>query len=93
MMGESCAVGVLGATGYTGMETVRLLGQHPRLHLLAASARQEAGKPLSVAVPSLSTAAVVLNETSPSWTPDGRALTNRRASCSAAADCERPLRF
>ncbi len=47
--GASCGVGILGATGYTGAELVRLILDHPRAHLVALSARQYAGQRASEA--------------------------------------------
>lgn len=42
-------VGIVGATGYTGGELVRLLSQHPRVQLTVLTSRSEAGKPLTSA--------------------------------------------
>ncbi len=39
-------VGLVGVTGYTGMELVRLLTMHPEMELVMASSRAEAGKRL-----------------------------------------------
>jgi N-acetyl-gamma-glutamyl-phosphate reductase len=39
-------VGVLGATGYTGRELVRLLARHPRVRIAFATSESEAGAPL-----------------------------------------------
>ncbi len=39
-------VGLVGVTGYTGMELVRLLTAHPSMQLVLASSRAEAGKRL-----------------------------------------------
>ncbi len=39
-------VGLIGVTGYTGMELTRLLTQHPRMQLVLAASRSEAGKVL-----------------------------------------------
>ncbi|MBW3631112.1 MAG: hypothetical protein KY464_17715, partial [Gemmatimonadetes bacterium] len=39
-------VGVLGATGYTGRELVRLLAEHPRAQIVFATSESEAGRPL-----------------------------------------------
>jgi N-acetyl-gamma-glutamyl-phosphate reductase len=44
-------VAVVGASGYTGMELLRLLLVHPGVELVAATSRQEAGKPLSLVFP------------------------------------------
>ena len=37
-------VGVLGASGYTGSETVRLLLRHPKVEIAALTADRSAGK-------------------------------------------------
>ncbi len=39
-------VGLIGVTGYTGMELTRLLTQHPHMRLVLAASRSEAGKNL-----------------------------------------------
>ncbi len=39
-------VGLIGVTGYTGMELTRLLTQHPSMRLTLAASRSEAGKKL-----------------------------------------------
>lgn len=39
-------VGVLGATGYTGQELLRLLGRHPGVRIVFATSESEAGRPL-----------------------------------------------
>ncbi|MEW6501700.1 MAG: N-acetyl-gamma-glutamyl-phosphate reductase [Thermodesulfobacteriota bacterium] len=46
-------VGIVGASGYTGAELVRLLVNHPAVELTLATSRQYAGKPLSQAFPHL----------------------------------------
>jgi N-acetyl-gamma-glutamyl-phosphate reductase len=43
---SSAAVGVLGATGYTGRELLRILGNHPRVRIAFATSESEAGTPL-----------------------------------------------
>jgi len=45
--------GLVGVTGYTGMELARLLAAHPSMHLVTATARTEAGKHLSDIYPFL----------------------------------------
>jgi len=45
--------GIVGGTGYTGIELLRLLAQHPQVELKAITSRQEAGKPVSALFPSL----------------------------------------
>ena len=45
--------GVVGGTGYSGVELLRLLAQHPQVEIAVATSRQEAGKPVSAVFPSL----------------------------------------
>lgn len=42
----SLRVAVVGASGYSGEELVRLLWQHPHVELIAITSRQSAGKPV-----------------------------------------------
>jgi len=46
-------VGIVGGTGYTGVELLRLLSQHPQAELAAITSRQEAGTAVSALFPSL----------------------------------------
>ncbi|HET7535089.1 MAG TPA: N-acetyl-gamma-glutamyl-phosphate reductase [Candidatus Didemnitutus sp.] len=46
-------VGIVGASGYSGEVLVKLLLSHPHVTLAAVTSRQQAGKPLSAAIPSL----------------------------------------
>ncbi|MGE4298226.1 MAG: N-acetyl-gamma-glutamyl-phosphate reductase [Desulfovibrionaceae bacterium] len=46
-------VGLVGVTGYTGMELARLLASHPSLTLTRATSRAEAGQPLAAIYPFL----------------------------------------
>ena len=46
-------VGIVGASGYTGAELVRLLVNHPEVEITLATSRQYAGKPLSQVFPHL----------------------------------------
>src|SRR3989304_2566849 len=46
-------VGIVGGTGYTGVELLRLLAQHPRAELAAITSRKEAGMPVADLFPSL----------------------------------------
>jgi len=39
-------VGIIGATGYTGSELLRILAKHPKAEVVAATSRQMAGKPV-----------------------------------------------
>jgi N-acetyl-gamma-glutamyl-phosphate reductase len=42
---------IVGASGYTGMELLRLLLGHPGVELVTVTSRQEAGKPLAAVFP------------------------------------------
>lgn len=46
-------VGIVGGTGYTGVELLRLLAQHPQVELAAITSRGEAGMRVSDMFPSL----------------------------------------
>ena len=46
-------VGVIGGTGYTGVELLRLLAQHPLVELSAITSRGDAGVPVADMFPSL----------------------------------------
>lgn len=46
-------VGVVGGTGYTGVELLRLLAQHPEVELTAITSRGDAGRPVSDMFPNL----------------------------------------
>ncbi len=45
--------GIVGGTGYTGVELLRLLAQHPGVTLTAITSRKEAGMPVAEMFPSL----------------------------------------
>ena len=45
--------GIVGGTGYTGVELLRLLAQHPDVELSAITSRGEAGTPVADMFPSL----------------------------------------
>ena len=45
--------GIVGGTGYTGVELLRLLAQHPQVELAAITSRKEAGTAVSALFPSL----------------------------------------
>ena len=47
------SVGLVGATGYTGLEVARLLDSHPSAKIVAATARADAGKRICDVHPSL----------------------------------------
>jgi N-acetyl-gamma-glutamyl-phosphate reductase len=46
-------VGIVGGTGYTGVELLRLLAQHPNAKIVAITSRAEAGLPVAQLFPSL----------------------------------------
>lgn len=46
-------VGIVGGTGYTGVELLRLLAQHPQAEIVAITSRKETGMPVSEMFPSL----------------------------------------
>jgi len=45
--------GIVGGTGYTGVELLRLLARHPRVELRAITSRKEAGTPVAAMFPGL----------------------------------------
>ena len=53
MISERIKVAVLGASGYTGQELLRLLAMHPSVELVSVTSRQEAGRPLVSVFPRL----------------------------------------
>ena len=54
--------GIVGGTGYTGVELLRLLSQHPQVELVAITSRQEAGTAVSALFPSLRVGFVVAEQ-------------------------------
>jgi N-acetyl-gamma-glutamyl-phosphate reductase len=46
-------VGIVGGTGYTGVELLRLLATHPEAQLMAVTSRKEDGMPIADMFPSL----------------------------------------
>lgn len=53
MAGERVRIGILGASGYTGAELLRLLGDHPQAEIRALTAERQAGKPIGEVFPQL----------------------------------------
>ena len=51
--GSMIKVGIVGGTGYTGVELLRLLAQHPKVQIEAITSRGDAGTPVSKMFPSL----------------------------------------
>lgn len=50
---ERIKVGIVGGTGYTGVELLRLLATHPHVQLQAITSRSEAGMPVAAMFPNL----------------------------------------
>ncbi len=46
-------IGIVGGTGYTGVELLRLLAQHPHAEIVAITSRAEARLPVAQLFPSL----------------------------------------
>jgi N-acetyl-gamma-glutamyl-phosphate reductase len=46
-------IGIVGGTGYTGVELLRILARHPQARISAITSRKEAGMPVSEMFPSL----------------------------------------
>jgi N-acetyl-gamma-glutamyl-phosphate reductase len=53
MATESIKVGIVGGTGYTGVELLRLVAQHPQCTLSVITSRKEAGMPVADMFPNL----------------------------------------
>ncbi len=53
MAAEKLKIGIVGGTGYTGVELLRLLAIHPNASIVAVTSRGEAGMPVSEMFPSL----------------------------------------
>ncbi|MBX9903826.1 MAG: N-acetyl-gamma-glutamyl-phosphate reductase [Burkholderiales bacterium] len=53
MTEKTIKVGIVGGTGYTGVELLRLLAQHPHCELRAITSRKEAGMPVAEMFPNL----------------------------------------
>ena len=52
-MAKKIKVGIVGGTGYTGVELLRLLAVHPQVELTAITSRGDAGLPVSDMFPNL----------------------------------------
>jgi N-acetyl-gamma-glutamyl-phosphate reductase len=90
MTGKAIKVGIVGGTGYTGVELLRLLAQHPGCELRVITSRKEAGMPVADMFPNLR-GRVALRFTEPSnaalaacdvvffATPNGVAMGEARA--------------
>lgn len=77
--------GIIGGTGYTGVELLRLLAQHPRVRIEAVSSRTDAGRAVADCYPNLrgSTSLVFVEPTADAFdacdvvffaTPNGAAM-------------------
>ena len=53
MANQKIKIGIVGGTGYTGVELLRLLATHPHAELTAITSRGEAGLPVADMFPSL----------------------------------------
>ena len=53
MMSKKIKVGIVGGTGYTGVELLRLLAIHPNVELVVITSRGDAGLPVAEMFPSL----------------------------------------
>ena len=53
MTNKKLKIGIVGGTGYTGVELLRLLSIHPNAELTAITSRGEAGLPVADMFPSL----------------------------------------
>ena len=90
MANTTIKVGIVGGTGYTGVELLRLLVQHPQCELAVITSRKEAGMPVADMFPNLR-GRVALNFSEPSRaalsacdvvffaTPNGVAMNEARA--------------
>ncbi|RAI25119.1 hypothetical protein CH340_25750, partial [Rhodoplanes serenus] len=52
-MHDKIRIGVLGASGYTGADLVRLAARHPRVEIAALTANTHAGKEMGAVFPHL----------------------------------------
>ena len=88
--------GIVGGTGYTGVELLRLLSQHPHVELKAITSRKEVGTPVSAMFPSLrGRVDLAFSEPKPEVlrgcdvvffaTPNGVAMSEARALLEAGA--------
>lgn len=50
---ERIKIGVIGASGYTGADLVRLAARHPNIEIVALAAKTHAGKPMAEVFPHL----------------------------------------
>jgi len=96
MTGKTIKVGIVGGTGYTGVELLRLLARHPYCELAAITSRKEAGSAVAEMFPNLR-GSVALKFSDPAKaglngcdlvffaTPNGVAMGEARALVDAGA--------
>jgi len=53
MTANSVSIGILGATGYTGVELLRLVQDHPSVHVACMTSERHAGQPIAAVFPHL----------------------------------------
>jgi N-acetyl-gamma-glutamyl-phosphate reductase len=53
MAANSIRIGIIGASGYTGADLVRLAARHPRMEIAVLTANTHAGKPIDAVFPHL----------------------------------------
>jgi len=53
MANKTLRIGIVGGTGYTGVELLRLLAQHPHCELAVITSREQAGTPVAAMFPNL----------------------------------------
>jgi len=58
-------IGILGASGYTGAELVRLLARHPAVRGIALEGRDREGEPIEVSHPQLASTGLVVTRALP----------------------------
>ena len=89
-------VGIVGGTGYTGVELLRILARHPQVAVTAVTSRTEAGMPVAQMFPSLrGRVEVAFSDPAKAGlercdavffaTPNGVAMTQARALLDAGA--------
>jgi N-acetyl-gamma-glutamylphosphate reductase len=73
-------VGIVGGTGYTGVELLRLLAQHPQAELVAITSRTEVGTRVADMFPRSAAAST------------SRSSSRHARTSSAATSCSSPRR-
>ena len=87
-MATKAKIGVLGASGYTGAELVRMLLRHPRAEIVLLTAERSAGKAMREVFPQFSPF-----DAADSWSRSRARLGQGRRSTSRSARCRmRPRR-